>query len=210
MKKYMLSALSAAILLCGCSADYRTDIENTLIEIESAGIYIDLPDGWNVYGSKEVYKAIFERSGDVYESAKEIKEEYENEGQRCLALGESADKSVICMVSVHDLTNEDSQEQAEPADYARTVHDSTIFEYLASGYLTGSDSSFDEGSEGGLERWKSHFELFLPDESGESQFVLGQTEYLYSKDNDMYSIQFVYSEQEQHELVDNIEVGIKN
>lgn len=210
MKKYMSGLLLAAVLLCGCSSGYKADIEDNVVEIEAAGLYVELPEDWSVYGSKDVYKAIYDRSGGVYDSVDDIKEEYEGEGQRCLALGESADAAIMCIVSVHDLTNEDAEEQAEPADYARTVHDSTIFEYLASGYRTGSDSYFDEGSEGGLDRWKSHFELFMPDENGDNeQFVLGQTEYLYSKGNDMYSVQFVYSQQDGRELTENVSVGIR-
>lgn len=208
MKKHIAPVLAAAVMLCGCSAGgYKADVDGRTVVAKPAGIRVEMPEGWNVYGSGSVYREMYKRSGDAYQSAGEMKKDYESDGQRCLALGESADASVICMVTVHDLTN-DGGEQAQPADYARTVHDSTIFEYLAAGYKTGSDSSFTEGSEGGLDCWTSHFELFLPDgEGGEAQFVLGQTEYLFSHGDDMYSVQLVYSTPDGREQAQSVAVS---
>lgn len=207
MKKHFALPL-AAVLLCGCSAGYGAKVSGGVVVAQPAGIRVEMPEEWNVYGASSVYREMYKRSGGAYESAAAIKKEYESEGQRCLALGESADASVICMVTVHDLEN-DGAEQAQPADYARTVHDSTIFEYLAAGYRTGSDSSFTEGSEGGLDCWTSHFELFLPDEDGgEAQFVLGQTEYLFSMGDDMYSVQLVYSTPDGREQAQSVGVSV--
>ena len=208
MKK-RIALLASAVMLCGCSAGYDADVKGTTVVAEPAGITVEMPEGWNVYGKDSIYREMFKRSGDAYAGADDIRKEYEQAGQRCLALGESPQADVICMVTVHDLTNEGG-EQASPADYARTVHDSTIFEYLAAGYRTGSDSSFTEGSEGGLSSWTSHFELYLPDENGENaQFVLGQTEYLFSMGNDMYSVQLVYSEPESEELAQSVKVSVQ-
>lgn len=186
MKKAIFGVVcAAALLLCGCSADDTAVaiVGNTAVV---SGAEISFPEGWTVTSGDALYEQMAEQAGCT---AEELRTSYDEAGLTYYAQASSGDYAVMAVISSLDMTLEDG-EQTTLADYARTVHDSTIFEYLASGYKTGKDSSFGEVEYGDKQGWLSCFEVFSADE--EPQFMLGFSEFFFQQESCIYTIQVCY------------------
>ncbi len=212
MKKlFTITALCAAILLTGCS-DKKENviIDGNTATLEHAGISIAFPDDWVVQGCDEIYADMYSSYyQNIYSSVDEMKEKLTEGGLSFHVYATSDDSDTdnvsIITISSQDMTPAEDDESIPLEEYARTVHDSTIFEYLASGYMTGDDSNFSQEIYGGKTGYLSHFELTT--DNGFVNFV-GFSEFMFQIDMELYSIQVTYfSEEEKAEalsIFDNI------
>ncbi len=212
MKKIITTALlAAALLLTGCSdAKRNVTISENTATLEHADISVTFPDEWSVQGSDEIYADMYSSYyQNVYSSVDEMKKELTEGGLSfhvyAASAGSDTDNVSIVTISSQDMTPTEDEESIPLEEYARTVHDSTIFEYLASGYITGDDSSFSQENYGGKTGYLSHFELTT--DNGFVNFV-GFSEFMFQVDMELYSIQVTYfSEEEKAEalsIFDNI------
>lgn len=210
MRKMIIAAAAGALLLCGCSAGSGASIDdNGIMRIESAGIGVDLPDGWTAYVGDKMYSLILERYGGEYSGVGEMKKALEAAGQRYIAYALSDGNTSMAVVTAQDLTTDTQGEKLdEPvsaSEYARSVHDNTIFEYRASGYMT-EDSSFSEVTLGGKSGWLSSFDVTENDEDG--GLVLGISDFMFPLGDEVCSVQILYSDeggkQQAAEILDGI------
>ena len=203
--------LCASLLLTGCSdTKGNVAIDGNTAVLEHAGISIAFPDDWTVQGCDEIYADMYDSYyQNIYSSVDEMREELSAGGLsfHVYATSDGSDTDTVSIVTIssQDMTPAEDEESVPLEEYARTVHDSTIFEYLASGYMTGDDSSFSEEIYGGKTGFLSHFELTT--ENGFVNFV-GFSEFMFQIDMELYSIQVTYfSEEEKAEalsIFDNI------
>ncbi len=198
MKRMIICAAAGVLLLCGCSAGSGAVIDDSgVVRIESAGIGVELPDGWTAYVGEEMYELIFERSSGEYSDVDEMKKAFDAAGQKYIAYALSEDSTAMAVVTAQDLTTDtDGEKLDEPlsaADYARSVHDNTIFEYRASGYMT-TGSSFSEVTLGGKSGWLSAFDVTENDEEG--ALLLGMSDFMFREGDNVYSVQLLYSDEE--------------
>ncbi|MGN1422487.1 MAG: hypothetical protein ACI4XA_03860 [Oscillospiraceae bacterium] len=210
MRKMMIAAAAGVLLLCGCSAGSGAVIDdNGTVRIESAGIGVELPDGWTAYVGEEVYEQVFESYSFKYSDVNEMKKAFDAEGQKYIAYALSDDDRSLVVVSAQDITTDtDGEKLDEPvstADYARSVHDNTIFEYRASGYMT-ENSSFSEVTFGGKSGWLSSFDVTQNDE--EYEYLFGLSDFMFREGDYVYCVELVYSDdtgkQQAAEILDGI------
>lgn len=189
MKKLIFCVICAAILLTGCKGeDTAVKVDGSNITLDNAGIVIAMPDGWEILSGDALYEQMASHSAIT---ADELREAYDEAGMCHYARGASTDSKVMAVISSQNMAPEaDGDERVTLADYARSVHDSTIFEYFASDYKTGGDSSFAEASYGDKNGYLSYFEVFTADEA--SEFIVGFSEYFFEQDQLIYSVQVCY------------------
>ncbi len=181
MKKAISTLLLCAIIaLSGCAGTSEVTADGNSVTLTKAGMTIDFPEDYSILIGDEIYESL---SGVSPEQAQ--KDDEEN-GLRCLV--QATNDSNIILVSAQDMTPDDGAERTTLADYARQVHDTTIFEYYASGYRTTSNTSLTEASYGGKDGWVSFFEVMLPIEDDDPQFIIGYIEFMFENGNDIYSI----------------------
>lgn len=197
MKKFMFCAAAGVLLLSGCAAEKTAVVDGGNVRVEGAGIEIDFPESWTVYTGDEMYSLIYERYSDSYSDVKSMKSALKTEGQEYILYALSDSGKAIALVTAQDLTVDSDgkrlDEAVTAADYARSVHDNTIFEYRAGGYIT-TDSSFGETTLGGKSGWLSAFDVRETEE--EEEILLGMSEFMFEQGNDVYSVQFLYSDEE--------------
>lgn len=196
MKKLIFSVIcAAALLLTGCKDDdTAVAVEGGRVSLDTVGVVITMPDSWSVLSGDALYEQMAQMTSYAGGTAEELRAACEESGMSYYAHGTATDASVMAVVSSMDMTpDEEGAAQTSLADYARSVHDSTIFEYLASGYKTGEDSSFSEAEYGGKEGYLSCFEVFTADQQPE--FVLGFAEYFFQQDSLIYTVQVCYFDQ---------------
>ncbi len=197
MKKILTCIFcAAAMLLTGCGGNSVT-VDGADIAIQLADeseLKVVLPEGWTASTGDELLEEMLPESG--YGSADELTAALEEAGVTYyVRMGSDGGAAVI---SSRDMTPETiDEEQMTCEEYARTAHDSAIFEYYASGYKTGSDSSFSQAAHGGIDGWQSYFEVFSTDE--EPEFILGFTEFFFEKGSLYYSMRAFYFDQSMKE-----------
>ena len=197
MKRTFLLLAAACLLLCGCSKSHTATLaeDGGSVEVSEAGIGVTIPDGWSVYVGDDVYEQAFLNGSEDYSDADEMKSVMETGGEYYIAYAVSGDGTAMAVVSAQDLSigsdGEELEETVAAADYARSVHNTTIFGYRASGYMT--EGSFSEETMGGKSGWLSEFIVTDPEDD---DFRLGQSEFMFEQDGTVFSIQLVFSAEE--------------
>ncbi len=191
MKKILTtSALCAALLLAGCSDKDETVITENEVTLEQAGITISFPESWEIISAEQTYESMFySYYYEIYDDVDAMKAAMEENGQTYYAQVTSDGNLCVCNISSLDMTPAEGEEETSLEDYARTVHDSAIFEYLASGFKTTEDSSFSLETYGGQAGYLSHFELLA---DGGAEPLMGFSEFMFQEDMELYSIQVCY------------------
>lgn len=192
-----LIAMCGATLLSGCSGAAEVTLDGSTAAIPAAGIAMEFPDNYTVITGDEIYRTLG-GALSYSASAEEIKAEYDENGISYLV--HATDGSDIIVISAQDMTPDEDTERTTLEDYARQVHDTTIFEYYASGYRTTENTSLSEASYGGKDGWVSFFEVTTaPTDGGEPQFVIGYIEFMFESGNNIYCIQVGLSQQTNRE-----------
>lgn len=193
MKKILICALCAAtLLMTACSGDTSITVQENTILLNSADISVSVPDAWTVTSGEALYEEMLPLKG--YSDVNGMIEDHESMGFTYYARTCNSANTAMAVISSQNITPESADdEQITLADYARSVHDSTIFDYLASDYKTGKDSSFSETNIGGIDGYLSYFEVFTKDE--EPAFALGFSEFFFQRDELIYTIQVCYFDQ---------------
>lgn len=193
MKKAISTlAICAIMTLSGCAGSAEVTADGNSVTLTEVGITIDFPEEYSVLTGNEIYETL---SGSMssYSTSEELKKQSEENGIRYLA--QATCDSTIIVVSAQDMTPDEDTERTTLADYARQVHDTTIFQYYASGYRTTENTSLTEASYGGKDGWVSFFEVLQPAEDAESEFRIGYIEFMFEQGSDIYSIQIGFLEQ---------------
>ena len=181
------------MLISGCAGSAEVTADGNSVTLPEAGITIDFPEEYSVLTGDEIYESL---SGAMSSSAsaEELKAEYEESGMRYLV--QATNGIDIIVVTAQDMTPDEDTERTTLADYARQVHDTTIFEYYASGYRTSENTSLTEATYGEKDGWVSFFEVTEGAEKGsEPEFVIGYIEFMFEEGADIYSIQVGLPEQ---------------
>lgn len=180
------------MLISGCAGSAEVTADGNSVTLTEAGITIDFPKEYSVLTGDEIYESL---SGAMSSSAsaEELKAEYEESGMRYLV--QATNGIDIIVVTAQDMTPDEGTERTTLADYARQVHDTTIFEYYASGYRTSENTSLTEATYGGKDGWVSFFEVMLPSEDAEPEFLIGYIEFIFENGDDIYSIQIGMQQQ---------------
>lgn len=207
-KRFAAVALAAVMLLGGCKSSVKLS-ENRAV-FQNEGFAVELPEDWVVYTGKDIYKEISEVSG---EDAGELQKSDEKAGLRFLLLAKSPDETVTLNVTAQSLAvDSDGNEIAEPMSaemYARSAHDSALFDYFASGFRSGGDSVFEEETVGGNKGWHSYYEIYLPEEEG-GGFLYGQSEHLFGIGDEVFSVQTAYVSQDSRQSAENVKIEALN
>lgn len=189
----LAAAVLAAGLLSGCSGSKSgVKLEENKAVIENIGVYVAIPEGWEVYTGGDIYRAVAEESGS---SAEKLKSADEQAGTRFLLLANNPENTMTIQVTAQDIASDGSggtlEQPMMPEEYARACHDTALFDFFASGFHSGGDSVFEEAAVGSLEGWHSYYEIFLAEEDG-GGFLCGQNEFLFSAGGEVYSVQTSY------------------
>lgn len=204
VKKRFAAALAAVMLLSGCKSGVKLSENRAVFQDE--GFAVELPEDWEVCTGKDIYKAISEMSG---EDAGELRESDEKAGLRFLLLAKSPDETVTLNVTAQSLAvDSDGNEIAEPMSaemYARSAHDSELFDYFASGFRSGGDSVFEEETVGGNKGWHSFYEIYLPEDDG-GGFLYGQSEYIFGIGDEVFSVQTAYISRDSRQSAEKVKI----
>ena len=189
----LAAAVLAAGLLSGCSGSKSgVKLEENKAVIEDIGVYVAIPEGWEVYTGSDIYRAVAEESS---KSAEKLKSDDEQAGTRFLLLAKNPENTMTIQVTAQDIASDGSggilDQPMTPEEYARACHDTALFDYFASGFRSGGDSVFEETAIDGFDGWHSYYEIFLSEEEGGS-FLCGQSEFLFSAGGEVYSVQTSY------------------
>lgn len=213
MKKLLtILSLCTALLLTGCSKGESVSIDGNSATLDNAGITLNFPTDWNLSSVDDIYQNMYDNYySSNFTSVSEMKSALTEYGLSFYIYADDADngsdKLSVCNVSSQDITPAEAETDIQLEEYARSVHDSSIFEYLANGSRTGDDSSFSQETYGGQTGYLSHYEIY--DVNGEELvFNVGFSEFMFQIDMELYSIQVCYfSESEKEEalsIFDNI------
>ena len=196
MKRGIIAVLSAALLLTGCSQEKGENTDKDkggVITDSAAGISFTVPDSWTVHSGDKVYSNMYKEYSDIYDSADGMKAAFEADGLRYIAYGAANDDGALLTFSSQDLTlydpNNDKIISLE--DYAHTIHDGSVFMYQSSG-MTINEGSFTETDIAGG-GFLSHFEVLEPTEG---EFILGQSELLFQRGDEVFSLLVCYSDEQ--------------
>lgn len=186
MKKLLLCAVMCAVILLtailsGCSSDNVT-VNRNRAEVSAAGTGIEFPEDWKIYTGDEIYEITYNRSPDGFSSAEELRKDVEENGECYIVYAESPAEDALALFSSQPLDNS-VNEELNAESLARTVHDSTVFEYRAGGYYT--ESTLAEENINGVNGWLSIITVY--DEKG-GETILGQREFMFEKEKTVYSL----------------------
>lgn len=185
MKKLLIPLILCAALITGCSGTPAVTAQDNTVTLNEINTSMEFQDGWKVYTGDAVYEQM---TGYFEEN---MKEAINAMGLDYLVYAQSDNLGIMVTVSVQDMTVDASEDVTLTAEeYARSVHDTTVFSYQANGYKI-QNSGFSEENYGGNAGHLSRFEALSTDE--DQEFVMGMMEYMFEKGTDMYSIQIVYS-----------------
>ncbi len=211
MKKILaIATFCAALLLTGCSKAKETvTIDGNTAILEHAGISVTFPDDWTVQSYDKIYEDMYSHCSDEYDSVDDMIADMTEDGLSHYVYAASnngiEDHVSIVTITSQDMTPAEDEESISLEEYARSVHDSTIFEYLASGYKTTDDSSFSQENYGGKTGYLSHFEIIM---DSDIYSIIGYSEFMFQDSMELYSIQVTYLSEEEKEaalsIFDNI------
>ncbi len=199
MKIKVLTAaltLTAVMLLNGCSEnnqDVSVIAEGNVISIKEAGLSAEIPEGWSLKAGDDIYKSIYSSYGGGYDSAEEMKEAMNAEGLSYVAYAAAKEENAMFTISCQDMMTtmkitEEGTERIAAGEYSRSVHDSMVFSYQASGYKI-EEGSFSEIQIGDKTAYLSHFEIL-----DGTDFIMGQSETLIEVGDFIYSFQICYAD----------------
>ncbi len=202
IKKIFIPAVLVISLMAGCSSpDTGVRMEESAVIIDSAGIRLDIPEGWSAMTGESIYEEIYPRYSDSFDSAEELEKALNEAGEEYIVYALPADSSAILLITLQDMTSE-TGERPTLEKLARTLHDGTLFDYQASGYRTGSNSVFEQTEIAGREGVLSFFELYIPQEAADARepseplFEMAQELFMFEDGEDVWSVQFICSEKE--------------
>lgn len=182
MKKRLFCAVFLlTAMLSGCSSDDVT-VNGNRAEVSAAGAVIEFPEGWKIYTGDEIYEITYNRSPDEFSSAEELRKDVEDNGECYIVYAESPAENALALFSSQPLDKSVNGE-LNAESLARTVHDSTVFEYRAGGYYT--ESALAEEIVNGIGGWLSRITVY-DEQNGET--ILGQREFLFEKGENVYSL----------------------
>lgn len=184
---------AAAVFLAGCGD--KTEYKNGKANIKNAGITLSIPEDWTVTTGDKVYDVLYEELSDEYGSAKELKQSFEDNGERLLLNAQSPDGSVAALFSEID------KGEASVSDILRAVHDTTVFDYRSSDFFT--EGSFDELNWGGVSGVMSVIKVFLNEGD---EVAWEEREFCFERDDLIFSLQIHITGGHEHEA-DSIEVS---
>ncbi len=177
----MCAVILLTAMLSGCSSDNAT-VNGNRAEVSAAGAVIEFPEDWKIYTGDEIYEITYNRSPDEFSSAEELKKDVEDNGECYIVYAESPAENALALFSSQPL-DKSVNEDLNTESLARTVHDSTVFEYRAGGYYT--ESALAEETVNGIGGWLSRITVY--DEQG-GETILGQREFLFEKGEIVYSL----------------------
>lgn len=178
--------LITAVLLCGCSGD-KVTVNGNAADVSLAGVRVEFPEGWEILTGNDIYEITFSRAPDEYGSADELKKDLEDNGERYIVYAESPDENALALLSSQPLEGS-ADEELTVGSLARTVHDTTVFEYRVNGYYT--ESSLTEETRGGVSGWLSDIKIF--EEQG-AEVLSEQREFIFEKDMTAFSLKIFAS-----------------
>lgn len=178
--------LITAALLCGCSGD-RITVNGNAADVSSAGVRVEFPEEWVIFTGNDIYEITYSRAPDEYGSADELKKDLEDNGERYIVYAESPDENALALLSSQPLEGS-ADEELTVGSLARTVHDTTVFEYRVNGYYT--ESSLTEETRGGVSGWLSDIKIF--EEQG-AEVLSEQREFIFEKDMTAFSLKIFAS-----------------
>ena len=132
--------ITAVVFLAGCGD--KLVYKNGAADIKNAGIVLSVPEGWTVKTENDAYNELYKELSDEYASVKELKQSFEDSGERLVLNAHSSDGSVAVLFTELD------KGEVGAADLLRTVHDTTVFDFRSSDFFT--ESSFGEQTWGGV------------------------------------------------------------
>lgn len=176
----VFAAVAAAVMLGGCSGS-TVVVNGSGAEISEAGVGIELSEDWKIFTGDEIYEVTYARNPDGHASAKELREELEESGERYIVYAESPTEDALALFSMQPMEGSTNEELTVEA-LARAVHDNTVFEYRLNEYYT--ESSFSEENMNGVGGWLSEIRVFT-EPGGEA--VCEQREFIFEKDKKAYS-----------------------
>lgn len=195
MKKCLITAFAAAsIMISGCSVSSGVTATDNGYRIDGLGVSVACPEGWEALTGDELYKVVYNTYNDGFESPEDMKALMALDGLEYLLYLYDEDTGSAVTVSVQDMTVGEEEPTAE--EYARSVHDTALFTYMANGYTTNGTGNFSEKSYAGLSGYLSEYQLFDPNDES---FILGGAEFMTENGNNMYSFQAIYGNLEAQE-----------
>lgn len=192
----IISAVSAALLLCACS-DVKATVNGSTARVASAGVSVTFPEDWKIFTADAIYDVTYSRNPDGYGSADALKKDIEGSGERYIVYAESPAEDALALLSsqpLEDIVNESLTAE----DLARAVHDDTVFGYRLDGYYT--ESSFSEEITGGVSGWQSVIVVY--EEYG-GEALSEQREFTFERDKTAYSLR-VFAQGQMNEQMRNI------
>lgn len=197
VKRLLLCAAAATLMLCGCSA-VTVDKDGTAV-ISEANVKISLPAGWDIFTGGDIYEKTYSRTDGSYGSAGEMKKALEESGERYLVYAVAPDESALALFSAQSLG--DTSVSAE--ELARATHNSTVFDFRANGYYT--ESSLTEETLGGVSGRLSDIKVF--EKEGEP-VLFEQKEFLFESGENVYSLK-MFADFENIEQMNGIGISSK-
>ncbi len=195
MKKFLVAALAAvSILAAGCSANSGVTATDDGYRIDGLSVSVEVPEGWETLTGDELYEVVYNTYNDGFESSDDMKELMSLDGLQYLLYLFDEETGSAVTVSVQDMTVGEEDPTAE--EYARSVHDTALFTYMANGYTTNGTGRFAEVSYAGLDGYLSEYQLFDPNDDS---FILGGAEFMTERGDNMYSFQAIYGSMEAQE-----------
>lgn len=212
MKK-MIAAAAAILLTTGltaCAGNGGSSASVTSTEsgsgVSAAGIKLSFPEDWIVYTGDDVYSMMFQNSGEGYETADDLKKDYEDAGTTEIFYAVNSGNTAMLSLSSLEITiDETTGERLTADEYARQNHDTAIFSYQASG-LYIRNSSFAGETLAGKQGFLSHYEICLDEET--SQLLMGQSEFTFEQDGKFYSLQTYYHSEDAAAEADTVLAGM--
>lgn len=167
---------AAAVFLTGCGKS-KTVFKNGKAEIKNAGITVAFPEDWTVATDDDAYDELYKELSDGYESPKELKHSYEDNGERLLLNARSSDGNAAALFS------ELEKGEVGVEELLRSVHDTTVFDFRLSDFFT--ESSFGAYEWGGVSGYMSV--IRVSEEDGAS-VLMEEREFCFERDGYIFSL----------------------
>lgn len=202
MKKTLIFIMLCLILmLSACSGNSPVTLSGNTVKINAADVSINFPADFSIITGDEVYNALYQGISSDVGSAEDLKKSLEEDGTSYLA--QATGTWAVAVITTQNMVPDEGEGRVSLEVYTRQVHDTSIFEYYASGYKTNSDvTSLTEETIGGKDGYLSHFEVVSADET--PQFMFGLYEFFFENENYLYMIQVMYFEENSSDKALNI------
>lgn len=194
MKKTLVFILLCLVLmLSACAGENAVTLNGNTVKINAVDLSVAFPEDFSILTGDEVYNALYQGISSDVGSAEDLKKSLEEDGTHYLA--QATGTWAVAVITTQKMTPDDGEGRVSLEVYTRRVHDTSIFEYYASGYKTNSDvTSLTEETIGGRSGYLSHFEVVSDDET--PQFIFGLYEFFFENKDHLYMIQVMYFEED--------------